>query len=90
VQNLRCLIFFIETYDQNAPGSFALFGGNAAAKTFMGVGEDGQQATWAQNAMASSAGAVASISVAQPLDVIKVSKQTRAHIRLRNNIFHLQ
>ena len=58
---------------QNAPGSFALFGGNAAAKSYMGVGEDGQRATWAQDALSSAAGAIASITVAQPLDVIKVS-----------------
>ena len=39
----------------------------------MGVGEDGQRATWAQDALSSAAGAIASITVAQPLDVIKVS-----------------
>ena len=60
------------TVARNAPGSFALFGGNTAAKTYMGVGEDGERATWAQDAMASCAGATASITVAQPLDVIKV------------------
>jgi hypothetical protein len=60
------------TVARNAPGSFALFGGNSAAKTYMGVGEDGAKATWTQDAIASSAGAIASISVAQPLDVIKV------------------
>jgi len=57
---------------KNAPGSFALFGGSAAAKSWMQVGEDGQQATWTQDAIASSAGAISSITVAQPLDVIKV------------------
>eukprot|EP00558_Chaetoceros_sp_UNC1202_P007527 CAMPEP_0197234560 /NCGR_PEP_ID=MMETSP1429-20130617/2273_1 /TAXON_ID=49237 /ORGANISM="Chaetoceros sp., Strain UNC1202" /LENGTH=326 /DNA_ID=CAMNT_0042693001 /DNA_START=42 /DNA_END=1022 /DNA_ORIENTATION=+ len=65
------------TAARNAPGSFALFGGNAAAKARMGVGEDGQQATWAQDAMASSAGAIASITVAQPLDVVKTRIQNR-------------
>jgi len=65
------------TAARNAPGSFALFGGNAAAKSYMGVGEDGQQATWAQDAISSCAGAVASISVAQPLDVIKTRIQNR-------------
>lgn len=65
------------TAARNAPGSFALFGGNAAAKSFMGVGEDGQQATWAQDALSSSAGAVASITVAQPLDVVKTRIQNR-------------
>ena len=52
---------------RNAPGSFALFGGNTAAKTFMGVGEAGQRATWTQDAVASCVGATASITVAQPL-----------------------
>lgn len=65
------------TVARNAPGSFALFGGNTAAKTYMGVGEDGARATWTQDAMASSAGAIASISVAQPLDVIKTRIQNR-------------
>lgn len=60
------------TVARNAPGSFALFGGNTAAKTYMGVGEDGARATWTQDAIASCAGATASITVAQPLDVIKV------------------
>jgi hypothetical protein len=62
---------------RNAPGSFALFGGNTAAKTFMGVGEDGQRATWAQDAIASCVGATASITVAAPLDVIKTRIQNR-------------
>ena len=62
---------------RNAPGSFALFGGNTAAKTFMGVGEDGARATWTQDAIASCVGATASITVAQPLDVIKTRIQNR-------------
>jgi hypothetical protein len=65
------------SHSQNAPGSFALFGGNAAAKTYMGVGEDGQRATWAQDALSSAAGATTSIAVAQPLDVIKTRIQNR-------------
>lgn len=65
------------TVARNAPGSFALFGGNAAAKSFMGVGEDGARATWTQDAIASSAGAIASITIAQPLDVIKTRIQNR-------------
>lgn len=65
------------TVMRNAPGSFALFGGNTAAKTFMGVGEDGNSATWTQDAIASCVGATASITVAQPLDVIKTRVQNR-------------
>jgi hypothetical protein len=62
---------------RNAPGSFALFGGNMAAKNAMGVGEDGVMATWTQDAIASCVGAIASITVAQPLDVIKTRIQKR-------------
>jgi hypothetical protein len=64
------------TAARNAPGSFALFGGNSFAKSLMNVGEDGR-ATWTQDAIASSAGAVASITVAQPLDVVKTRIQNR-------------
>lgn len=64
------------TVARNAPGSFALFGGNAAAKSMMGISES-QPATWTQDAIASCLGAVASISVAQPLDVIKTRVQHR-------------
>ena len=51
----------------------------------MGVGEDGQQATWAQDTLSSSAGAVASITVAQPLDVVKVRNLNHA-IELFKNL----
>lgn len=64
------------TIARNAPGSFALFGGNAAAKAAMGLTET-QEATWLQDSIASCAGAVASITVAQPLDVIKTRIQHR-------------
>ena len=66
------------TVARNAPGSFALFGGNKAAKIMMGVGEDGQRATWTQDAISSCAGATASIVVAQPLDIVKTRIQSRA------------
>jgi hypothetical protein len=64
------------TVARNAPGSFALFGGNTAAKTLMGISET-QQATWTQDAIASCTGAVASIAVAAPLDVVKTRVQNR-------------
>eukprot|EP00542_Grammatophora_oceanica_P015612 CAMPEP_0194027236 /NCGR_PEP_ID=MMETSP0009_2-20130614/1408_1 /TAXON_ID=210454 /ORGANISM="Grammatophora oceanica, Strain CCMP 410" /LENGTH=325 /DNA_ID=CAMNT_0038666215 /DNA_START=21 /DNA_END=998 /DNA_ORIENTATION=- len=64
------------TVARNAPGSFALFGGNALAKNAMGISES-QPATWTQDAIASCLGAIASISVAQPLDVIKTRVQNR-------------
>ena len=47
------------TMARNAPGSFALFGGNAFSKSLMGLDER-QQATWTQDAIASCTGAVAS------------------------------
>ena len=63
------------TMARNAPGSFALFGGNSVAKSFMGCREG--TTTWIQNAVASCVGATASITVAQPLDVIKTRVQSR-------------
>ena len=51
-----------------------LFGGSALAKDLMGV-RDYHNATWVQNFFASIAGAVASITVAAPLDTIKTRIQ---------------
>ncbi|PAV23463.1 mitochondrial carrier [Pyrrhoderma noxium] len=62
------------TMARNAPGSFALFGASAAAKDLLGV-QDYSKATWTQNFIASVSGAVASITVAAPLDVIKTRIQ---------------
>lgn len=60
-----------------------LFGASALTKDLMGVA-DYHKATWGQNFVASIAGAVASITVAAPLDVIKTRIQnanfeTRVH-----------
>ncbi|KAH8107445.1 mitochondrial carrier protein [Phellopilus nigrolimitatus] len=62
------------TMARNAPGSFALFGASAATKDLLGV-KSYAQATWTQNFLASVVGAVASITVAAPLDVIKTRIQ---------------
>lgn len=63
------------TMARNAPGSFALFGASAFTKdVILGV-EDYSKATWSQNFVASIAGAVASITVAAPLDVVKTRIQ---------------
>ena len=51
-----------------------LFGGSAFAKDLMGI-TDYHRATWTQNFIASVAGAVASITVAAPLDTIKTRIQ---------------
>ncbi|KAK4687451.1 hypothetical protein P7C73_g2666, partial [Tremellales sp. Uapishka_1] len=63
------------TMARNAPGSFALFGGSAVAKQYIFNLSDYSQATWGQNFVASIAGAVASITVAAPLDVVKTRIQ---------------
>lgn len=65
------------TAARNAPGSFALFGGSAAAKEYLYGLEDYNAATWGQNFVASVAGASASLLVSAPLDVIKTRIQNR-------------
>ncbi|KAI9229897.1 MAG: mitochondrial carrier domain-containing protein [Piptocephalis tieghemiana] len=65
------------TAARNAPGSFALFGGSAFVKEFIFRLEDYNSATVLQNALASVGGAVASITVAAPLDVVKTRIQNR-------------
>lgn len=60
------------TAARNAPGSFALFGGSAAMKDYVFKLEKYSDATFMQDSMASVAGAVASITVAQPLVRIRV------------------
>jgi len=63
------------TMARNAPGSFALFGASAFTKEIILGIEDYSKATWVQNFIASVAGAVTSITVAAPLDVIKTRIQ---------------
>ena len=63
------------TAARNAPGSFALFGGSAITKEYLFGLEDYAKATWTQNFVASIGGAVASITVAAPLDVVKTRIQ---------------
>ncbi|WOO80991.1 putative mitochondrial carrierc [Vanrija pseudolonga] len=63
------------TMARNAPGSFALFGGSAATKQYLFHIDDSSKSTWAQNFVASIGGAVASITVAAPLDVVKTRIQ---------------
>merc|ERR1711988_1554303 len=61
------------TAARNIPGSFALFGGNTAAKQMVGV-EQGK-ATFAQTCITSMCGSFASLAVSQPLDVVKTRIQ---------------
>ncbi|CAI2169283.1 17353_t:CDS:2 [Funneliformis geosporum] len=65
------------TAARNAPGSFALFGGSAVVKEYIFGLNDYSNATFFQNFCASIGGATASISVAQPLDVVKTRIQNR-------------
>mmetsp|Transcript_3760 Transcript_3760/g.10927 ORF Transcript_3760/g.10927 Transcript_3760/m.10927 type:complete len:320 (-) Transcript_3760:325-1284(-) len=65
------------TAARNAPGSFALFGGSALMHHGVFGLENTKEATFAQNFAASIVGAVASITVAAPLDVIKTRVQNR-------------
>ncbi|KAA1478392.1 mitochondrial carrier protein [Dentipellis sp. KUC8613] len=63
------------TMARNAPGSFALFGASAVTKDYVLGISDYSKATWTQNFIASISGAVASITVAAPLDTIKTRIQ---------------
>ncbi|KIP06133.1 hypothetical protein PHLGIDRAFT_36104 [Phlebiopsis gigantea 11061_1 CR5-6] len=63
------------TMARNAPGSFALFGASALTKDVVFGLEDYHKATWTQNFVASIAGAIASITVAAPLDTVKTRIQ---------------
>ncbi|KAJ1928941.1 high copy suppressor of abf2 [Tieghemiomyces parasiticus] len=65
------------TAARNAPGSFALFGGAAFVKEYLCGLEDYSKATFLQNFAASIGGAVASITVAAPLDVVKTRIQNK-------------
>ncbi|KAK6437015.1 high copy suppressor of abf2 [Oleoguttula sp. CCFEE 5521] len=65
------------TAARNAPGSFALFGGSAAAKQYFFKLEDYNSATWFQNFIASIAGSSASLLVSAPLDVVKTRIQNQ-------------
>ena len=65
------------TAARNAPGSFALFGGSAAAKQYLFKLEDYNSATWFQNFVASIAGSSASLIVSAPLDVVKTRIQNQ-------------
>lgn len=63
------------TAARNAPGSFALFGASQAVHQNFFHLEDSKKATFYQNFVASIAGATASISVAQPFDIVKTRLQ---------------
>ncbi|KAL2918853.1 high copy suppressor of abf2 [Polyrhizophydium stewartii] len=74
------------TAARNAPGSFALFGGSAFAKEYIFQLEDYSKATFFQNFIASISGAVASITISAPLDVIKTRIQARSAAQAESGI----
>ncbi|KAJ7932727.1 mitochondrial carrier protein [Mycena leptocephala] len=64
------------TMARNAPGSLpCLFGASAVTKEYVLGVKDYSKATWTQNFIASIAGAVASITIAAPLDTVKTRIQ---------------
>ena len=65
------------TAARNAPGSFALFGGNSFAKEYIFGLKDYSSATWFQNFVTSIVGASSSLIVSAPLDVIKTRIQNK-------------
>ncbi|EGG05549.1 uncharacterized protein MELLADRAFT_52769 [Melampsora larici-populina 98AG31] len=65
------------TAARNAPGSFALFGGSAFTKEYLFKLQDYSSASWSQNFVCSIAGSVSSITISQPLDVIKTRVQNQ-------------
>jgi predicted outer membrane repeat protein len=65
------------TMARNAPGSFALFGGNSFVYDYIFKLENHRDATFVQNFCASIGGAIASIGVSSPLDTIKTRIQNK-------------
>jgi hypothetical protein len=65
------------TAARNAPGSFALFGGNQLCKTYILGLKDAEIPLFWQICVSSMVGSLASITVAAPLDVIKTRIQSR-------------
>ncbi|CCW62866.1 unnamed protein product [Phytomonas sp. EM1] len=68
----------VVTVCRNAPGSFCLFGGTAFTKNYIFGLKDHRNATLYQNMTASTVGACLSITVTNPMDVVKtrVQRQT--------------
>lgn len=67
----------VVTITRNAPGSFFLFGGTAFTKDVVFHLDDYRKATTFQNLCASTVGACLSITVTNPMDVIKTRVQNK-------------
>lgn len=65
------------TLCRNAPGSFALFGGNAVVRNKLFKIPEGSKTSLFQYFCASTVGSICSITVAAPLDVVKTRIQNR-------------
>ena len=61
----------------NRRSNLKLFGGSAFTKEYVFGLKDYNSATWMQNTVASMAGAVASLTVSAPMDVIKTRIQNK-------------
>ncbi|KAJ3050514.1 hypothetical protein HK097_008533 [Rhizophlyctis rosea] len=78
------------TAARNAPGSFSLFGASAMTKEHLFKLEDYSKATFFQNFVASIAGAVASITISAPLDVIKTRIQSKTSAQAESGMVILR
>jgi len=67
----------VVTMTRNAPGSFCLFGGTAFTKDIIFGLEDYSKATFLQNMIASAVGSCVSITVTNPMDVVKTRIQNK-------------
>ena len=65
------------TVCRNAPGSFCLFGGTALTKDYLFGLQDYTQATFFQNSVSSLVGSCLSITVTNPMDVVKTRIQNK-------------
>lgn len=74
------------TVMRNVPGSFALFGGNSFMKDNIFKLENHNKATFIQNFISSTFGAICSITVSSPMDVIKTRIQSETNNMSPNKI----
>lgn len=70
------------TIMRNTPGSFAMFGMNAAVKEYVfGLADYTRDASFVQNLVSSACGSVASLVVSSPFDVVKTRIQSGLFVR---------
>jgi len=77
-ENVKLYAGALVTAARNAPGSFCLFGGTAFTKDVIFGLEDYKSATFAQNTMASTVGSCLSITITNPMDVVKTRIQNKS------------